>query len=414
MKILSGNLEDAGRVSDAQGYNTSLSKCVECGNRYRLIMKLTKNANGAVTVPAVAVGARSLDFDTFNASLLVEGDGQIEVTENNKLIDLCGLDEWSAICRVLHEASAEREKKNKKAEAERLAADTGQPIDQLALQREIDAIDLDYFGGKAANGEKINPNKYPIMSDLMVKTVCQCAVIKLDASGVPDLDNVTIATFSMNKKKRQQIKNLITNKDYCNPDKGYIEVGYDYIGANKKQAGQNASFQGIAESLSISAQFKDAWDRTQSGILDRLYTDPEQIMAKDRNLNSEKTPKDVITGIKKYAANNPAVVANIVLDSDTTRYNVEKILNAGIADKIPKVKASLEEILEEVKSERGTVTETPEAEKVPEATVSEGRKEEAVAQAMSMIMNNNTDGTMDTFDDITGDLSDLDDIPDIE
>lgn len=349
--IIANGLAACSQLKDKQGFDDSLSKVVALNGNHRLFFKTMVQADGSVSIVAAAVPGRSCGFEETGATWITLGDGQLEVDDMGKYKDVSGLQPWGRIASIIHDARAEREKKNKEREAQQLAEEQGTPIDQVQLQKSLDAIEEKYHGGKSASGKNIPPDVSPMLSGLQIKIVTQCLVVKLDASGNPDWGNAKTAAIELSNAKKNKLLELLKDPAAFNAENGYLEVGYKYIGASTKEAGQAASFDPIAESVSLKVQFPELWVQQGDAKVKGLASDGMQVVARNRNLSSNKGPKDIIAAIKKWCATNPACLTTLNLTSDDVKRQAKNLVEFGLVDAVPKVKGSLMEIIREQESE---------------------------------------------------------------
>jgi hypothetical protein len=251
-----------------------------------------------------------------------------------------------------------REKKNKEAEAQRTAEELGKPIDQVALAKALEGIELKYNGGKTANGKKINPDKSPAISGLQQKMTTQVLVVKmLPDDKKPDWKSAQYAVLELSNAKMVELIALEDNSDYFHDDKTYLEVGYNYIGTDKKSAGQSASFQGIASSLSLEESDPQGWASFGKALVDGLVVGKtiedtaELIKSRNRNLKSSHTPAEVVTALKKWCSTNDSIFGSINYEDDATKRASKDFLDSHLLDTIPVVKEKFEKLLAEKEAE---------------------------------------------------------------
>jgi hypothetical protein len=321
-----------------------------------------------------------------------------DVSESGELKDKTGLDSWARIARVIHQAQCLSEKKNKEAEAQRTAAELGKSIDQVALAKALEGIELKYNGGKTANGKKINPDKSPAISGLQQKMTTQVLVVKmLPDDKTPDWKSAQYAVLELSNAKMVELIAIEDNSDYFHDDKTYLEVGYNYIGTDKKSAGQSASFQGIANSLSLEESDPLGWASSGKALVDGLVVGKtiedtaELIKSRNRNLKSSHTPAEVVTAFKKWCSTNDSIFGSINYEDDATKRASKDFLDSHLLDTIPVVKKRFEELLAEKEAEEGksngeeaAETSTPAADTPVEPTFEE-TEQKNLQQAAAII-----------------------------
>lgn len=357
--ITANSLRSGKRAKDAQGSDPHLSKAVELNGRYRLFFRtMTDPEEGIVDIAAAMVPGRSLDFDICGTSFIPYTKEMYKTVEGDIPDDLTGLKSWARIARVIHDAQCVREKKNAEAEAQRTATDLQQPIDTLSLNRALEGIELKYHGGKAADGTNIMPKEQPAISGMQQKLSTQLLVVKLLPSGAPDWKNAKYAVLELSKTRITELITILDDPNYCDPTLDWVEVGYDYIGADKQAAGKAAKFSGIAKSLSLSEAFKAEWEQFgKSKVADiangkDLDEVAEIMRSRNRNLKGGKGPNDIISAFKTWCAKNAAVFAAINFESDNVAYSAKDFLDAHIVDSIPSIKAKFEEIVREQEAKK--------------------------------------------------------------
>ena len=369
--IMACGLKASKKAMDSRGSDKHLSKVVELNGNYRIFFRqlpLEKpfrvgedgtpyDEDGEMIEKDLAVAmvpGYVLDYDVCGSSFFAFSEGQFETNQYGDVIDTTGLSNWCRIASVLFDAQCAREKKNAEAEAQRVAQDMQQPVDQLALAKTLEAIELTYHGGKAADGTAIYAKKNPIISsNVKTKITTQIAVVRLLPNGAPDWKNAQYAVWEMSRTKFEEIVAIASDKNFSQANKSYIEVGYNYVGADKKAAGKAAKFQGIVPSMSLEAAFPAEWETAGKKFIDGLvtaetiYDAGELVVARNRNLKSGKTPNDIITAIKQWCAKNAAVFASIDFTNDFTKRAASAFLEAHIVDSVPMVKEKFEAIVAE-------------------------------------------------------------------
>lgn len=376
-----GTLRAGVRARQAQGYDNSLSKSVELNGKYRLFFRIAKPGdvayveNGqqvlveAPDIIACTVPGRSLDYKALGYGYIPfdEKLGQIQIDDSGKYTDTSGLAPIARIAKVLHAAQCEREKKAAEKEAKEAAESLGQQIDTVTLARTLEGIEQKYHGGKAANGQNVLATVQPVVSRLQQKITIQICVVKLDPTGKPDWDNAVYAVFEASNARANELFALIDNPEYCRPEDGFLEVGYDYIGKDKKEAGRNAKFQGIAASLSLKTQYPEEWAKAGQakvdGIVHGATVEETANMMKARNMSVARaiSPNDVISAFRKYCATNAAVFASIDMEADSTKWAAQDFLESHLLDAYPVVKQKFIDLKAAMDKESGNASNDLEA-----------------------------------------------------
>lgn len=383
------SLRGGQKLRNTQGGDRALSKLLELGNNYRLFFKtfveveeirdeagnvLERNEYG--NIRAAVVPGRTGDYKVIGTSFIPYTDEMYTVDPiTGQFEDVTLLKDWARIARVLFEAQCNREKKNAEAEAQRAAEEIGRAVDTHSLSNALEAIELKYHGGESAKGDKIMPDVSPaISSNIVFKVSTRIAVVKLAPNGTPDWKNAKYAVYETSKAKTDELIVLLDNPQNFNKDNGYLEVGYSYIGDDKKKAGQSAKFQGIAASVSLAETYPAEWAAIGKAFVDNIATgnDQEQIdFIRSRNIafKNGKTPSDVVASYRKWCATNQAVFGSINFEDDAVAKAAQLFLENHLVDSMPKQLAAFQQLVEENNKKRAEEEEAREASDVAEETV---------------------------------------------
>ena len=350
--ISSTSLRAGKKIKDSQGSDKHLSKAVELNGKYRVFFPAINTDDGYVDISAAMVPGRTTNFDICGTGFIPYTETMYTKNDIGDITDTTGLQAWARIMRVIHNAQCVREKKSAEAEAIRTAQELGKDVDQVSLSRSLEGIELKYHGGKAADGTRINPSVNPGISGIVQKMSTRVAVVKLLPNGAPDWKNAQYAVFEISRTRMDQLIALLDNPNYTDPSKGYLEVGYDYIGSEKKDAGK-AAFQGIVPSMSLELMFPGEWAETGKNFIDNLVlqgeSDPvkiaEFLRGRNRNLKGGKTVNDIITSVKKWCAENEAVFGSIDYEDEATGWAAKDFLESHLVDSIPLAKSKFEELV---------------------------------------------------------------------
>lgn len=370
------------RANDSRGTDDHLSKVVELNGKYRLFFSTSFDQDAGVTdIHAIVQPGRSCNFEIAGTSFVSYTPEMCDINELGDIDDKTGLTAWARIARVLHNACCIKEKKSKEREATEAAEQLRQPVDQVSLQRALDGIELQYHGGKAADGTRISPSINPAISGMQYKTSTRVLVVKLLPDGRPDWKNAKYAVYEISKARMTELIALLDDPNYCDPATGYLEVGYDYIGSDKKTAGK-AKFQGIAKTLSLQNLYGQDWTDVGLKMVDEIVpstlNNPKEIAeflrGRNRNLRGSAGPNDVVTSMRKWCAENAAVFAFFDYEEDTTKYAAKDFLESHLVDSIPAVKEQLEDLAKTIDAKSGSATaseETAEQQAEPAQTMKE-------------------------------------------
>lgn len=348
------------KAKDKQGSDQHLSKVVELNGKYRLFFRTVEVEPGLRDLAVAVVPGRSLNYDICDASFIAYSDSMYDMDEAGVINDKTGLDSWARIARVIHQAQCLREKKNLEAEAERTASELSKPVDQVALAKATEGVELKYNGGKAADGTRISPKVSPAISGVQQKMTTQLLVVKLNPDGTPDFKNAQYAVLEISNQRMNEILALIDNPAYFSNDRDYFEVGYDYIGADKQAAGKAAKFQGIADTLSLAKLYPIEWETLGKNLVNGLANGrtieetAEIIKSRNRNLKGTRTPAEIISSLKKWCANNAAIFGSINYEDEATGRAAKDFLSSNLLDSVPAVKAKFEELVAASESKKPT------------------------------------------------------------
>lgn len=364
---MANTLRGGQRAKDSQGSDKHLSKCVELNGKYRLFFRTRPASDdpGLIDVWACTVPGRPADLEVCHTTFIPYNDSMVNIGEDGSVTDITSLTSWSRISKVLYEARCTREKTNAEEEQKRTAAQMGKDIDILALNKAINAIEERYHGGESASGQKIYPTESLILGNMQLKLTTRLLVVKLLPDGTPDFTNAQYAVLELSNGKVQELLKILNDKNYNNTGKNYIEVGYDYTGASKQAAGQNASFQGIADTLLTEVQYASLWESKGKSMVENIIPDDsnlfsiqdleerekaerrisDYIKGRNRNLKGGTTIKDIESSITKYVSSNEALFVSINWEDDSTRYAASDFLKYNLADSVPKIKQQFEAIV---------------------------------------------------------------------
>ena len=356
--ISANSLRSGKRAKDVQGSDPHLSKAVELNGQYRLFFRTWPVEDGLMDIAAAVVPGRSCDFDVCQTSYIPYTKDMYETDEIGVIDDKTPLKSWARIARVLHQAQCIREKKGAEAEAQRTAAELGSAVDPVSLARALEAIEIKFNGGKAADGTNIAPSKQAAISGMQQKMSTQLLVVKMQPNGAPDWKNSKYAVLEISKSRMTELITILDDPNFTDPNKDYLEVQYNYVGADKKSAGQAAKFQGIAESMSLAKMFPSDWETHGKKLVDGiakgadLDATAEIMRSRNRNLKAGKGANDVISAIKTWCAKNAAVFASINFETDEVSWAAKDFLDSHLVDAIPSVKAKFEAIVQEQEKQK--------------------------------------------------------------
>lgn len=351
---VTGGLRGASALKESTKSYAKAKDIIKLGQNHRLIFKLNKDEEGNYVNDIVAafMWGRKLDNDIFKRSFFPLRN--CEMGSNNKPIDNSGLAAWQRISRCIFDTQAKLEKEDAANEAERVAEKTGEPIDKTDLAEKCKKIDIAYYGDPDATPQVYATKQVAIgRMDMLIAGECWAIPIKEDGS--PDWKGSGIISIDLgSNKKREQLFSLLDNADYCRVGDGYLEVGYDYRGTSRVEAGRNAAYQGIAQSLSLAVKFPTEWEANKDK-LNRLADTGEDIKSKNFQMSADISANDIITKLKHWLSTKKLILPSIDVTADNTKYCVEDLLESGLVDGM-KIQAELIELANKVRAEKGEGT----------------------------------------------------------
>lgn len=345
MKVLASTLGKATKLRSAQGTVQNMSKVMELGNSYRIFIPTVLTDQGAPDILIATVPGRKLNYEKLGRSFIALDD--YDVDENDKVTDLSGLQPYSRISRVLFDAARREEIAKTEREAKATADQMGTEIDVVALKQAIREIDLRYNGDRDVK-PAIYATENPLISKVTLETATEVVLVPLDTEKKPIWSKAQSAALPISAKKEAQLTSLVHNPDYCDPNAGYLEVSFDYVGTDKKTAGQNAVFQGVSNELSLKNKFPDDWKaNSKEVIISRLVKTAEAIASRNMTMSSRTTVKEVIELFNKYVSKHPLILLNIDFESDTTKGVAKDMVDLKVAADVPKVQERLISLVQE-------------------------------------------------------------------
>lgn len=350
MRTLATGLSGAMRVKDSQNRVRNLSKVVALGGSYRLFFPMG-DVDGVRDMVVAAVAGRQLDFKRLGRSFVVLPEKYYEVSETGRITDKSELRKYAVISRALLDAERREEIARAERDAKTTAEQMGVDIDVVALKQAIREIELRYNGDRDAKPQPIYADENQMVSGVKVEIATEVVVVPLNSNKEPEWGKAVSAAIPLSDRKMSQLSALVSNPDYCDPEKNYIEVSYDYIGTDAKTAGQNAVFQGVSKELSLENKFADGWAANGGTIMARLPKDSEAIKARNMTMSSSTTIKEVIELFNKYVSKHQLILLNLDLEDDLVKAAAKDMVELNIAADAPKVQEKLIAIVEAQRAE---------------------------------------------------------------
>lgn len=449
---LGGSLRAGAAISNSQGGDMPLSKVVELDGNYRIFfstfmseIEVKDQDTGEVVetitegdIRAAVVPGRTGDYEKIGTGFIPYTSDMYEIDPiTDHIVDLTPLEDWGRIARVIFEAECIREKKNAEAEAERSAKELGKPIDPIALSKSLEGIEQKYHGGTAQDGEtQVMPSVSPMLStNIQLKISTRVLVVRLSADDTPDWKNAKYAVYEISKTRMQDLIGMLNNKKYFRGE--YLEVGYNYTGPNRKEAGKNAKFLPIVKSESLEETFPALWKAQGKAKVDQICqgdTGEKQVQfmrSRNRSFRGTVSPKDAISAMRKWCSTNQAVFGSIDFADDSVARAATLFLENHLVDDLPFALAEFKRLADEnakgnTDEEDNATEETTEqaGPTIEDMEVAQARQaastqvdESAVAKAMSQFASGAVDsqnlravqdaGNIDISAGDMGDLGDL-------
>lgn len=344
--VTDGTLEGNMKLSAEQEFMKSLSKALEAGNTYRLFFPLGTTASGKKNIIAESDYGRNLDYDRLKVGYYSVED--MEKGADNRLHDTSIMQSYARMSRVLYDAEATYTAEKAKREAKEEAAALGTEVDEKTLAVTLDRIKLAYYGDNTVT-PAIKPTKKRLIGSATVKTFTEAVVVKVDSNGVPDMNTVNVVSLELSKTKKEQINNIVNNKDYLIHD-DILEIGYSYLGKDKQEAGRNATFQGISRDTSVM-KCTELWPALEREIKSKLTYDKEVLYNRIPSLRKKVTKKEVISAFKTYISKQRILFAYVDYEDDNFKWAAKDFLEEGIGTESPKFTAEVQREVEAQKEE---------------------------------------------------------------
>lgn len=356
-KLLGTALRTGKKFKTGSATLPSLTKDLIPGKTYRLFTR-TYEVDGQATkeVLLAQVAGRKLDKEICGVSYYAFSESQIDISDDGVITDKTEFTKWSRIMRVIFDARCQSEKDEAKRKALEVAERTGQQVDELALIRKYDAIDRKYYGSKEEN-RTIYATEKPAIQSLGVTAIAEFLLVPLDETGRPIFKDASYRVRELSNTLRDQLAKLSSDPNYNNPANDYMEIAFTFgsaeDGNDRAAAGRKSTYNGVAQSLSISAMYPDLWEKEGKALVDGLCSglkDPEEaagaIISHDFNTARTSAVADVITAITKWCSNNLILFGSIDYKADRTKYAAKDLIESGLVNTMPKVMSSLQELVE--------------------------------------------------------------------
>lgn len=363
-------LKQGKSMSSRPQFVPSLSKDAIPGRTYRLFFPKVKtpildesgNPTGQVEdnfMLSYVVG-RDLNYEIFNkVGFMTYKNEWFDMEDINIFKDLTGTDSYAKIMRAAFDASCEKEKAEAERQAKELAAQNGGKVDERALFRKLDNIDIKYHGRPAEDGvQAIYATERPAISGLhgMLITECLRVPMKTDTN-TPDWSAATYHYKRCSKQFIQQLIDIVDNPAYNRDDTDYVEISFKYgsDGQKPSEAGRESVYNPVAKELSLEVLYPKDWsdigkDKV-AGIAggERDAEAAAEAVMKDAGYSNIRiTPQELASAVKKWAATNLAVFTHMDMDAQETQRAAKDLISCGILDGLADIKAKVVKMVEEL------------------------------------------------------------------
>ena len=365
------SLKQGKKMSSRPQFVQNLSKDAVPGRTYRLffpkVLTPELDENGSPTgnmeenfMLSHVIG-RDMNFEIFNkVSFMVYETGWYEMEDVNNFKDLTGVDSYARIMRAAFEASCEKEKADAEQQAKDLAAQNGGKMDERALYRKLDNIDMKYHGRPAEDGvPAVYATEKPAIGGLhgMLITECLRVPMKTDTN-TPDWSQATYHYKRCSAQFIQLLIDTMENPAYNREGSDYVEFTFKYgsEGQKKSEAGRDAEFTPISKDLSLEVMFPDSWNEIGKSKVDGIASGERDAHAaadavlKNAGYGTARlTPKECETIVKKWASSNLVIFTKMNVEAQETQRAAKDLIKCGILDGLADIKSKVEQMIEEGK-----------------------------------------------------------------
>ncbi len=362
-------LKQGAKMASRPTFVKSLSNNAIPGRTYRLFFpKVKRQVEDEYGNPmgesednfmmAYVVG-RDLDMNVFNhVSFMTYKQEWFEMLDTNTFKDLTGVNSYFRIMRAAFEASCEKEKADAEQQSKELAAQNGGKIDERALFRKLDNIDMRYHGRPAEDGvPAVYASVKPAIGSLhgMLITECLRVPMKTDTN-TPDWANASCHYKKCSKKFIQQLIDIMDDPAYNRSDADYIEITYKYgsDGQKPSEAGRDSTFTPVSRDLALETLYPSEWESIGREKVNKVAGgDRDAAAAADAVLKESGygsvriTPQELASTVKKWASTNMVIFTKMNLEAQETVKAAKDLVSCGILDGLADIKAKVEQMAEE-------------------------------------------------------------------
>ncbi len=379
MKVMAGGLKEAMSMEAAKNGTKSLSKSLSVGTKYRLIFRKV----GENELLVASAFGRNLDYNALGATFMGFEDDELEYNPETRLYkDVTVIPRYVRMARVLHAAACEREKRAAEALIRKTAEDMGNSVHPEDIAKAVEQVQQKYFGNRDVK-PAVAPEVKPVISGVTTPHIIEAYAIPLDSQGKPEFQKGFVGTVELKNNKMTKLASILQTADYNNQARDYLEVGFDYLGKDKAEAGREAKYEGVAESLLLETKFPDLWEANKDDIFRSLSKTEDEVFSRCITFKFARSVKDVVAAFNKYASTQASTLSCIDFESEDVKGAAEDFVELDIVKRAPKILTKFNTILAEQKSaeQAGAAAEDAEVEDVTEAKrLSEVKKISELAQ----------------------------------
>lgn len=399
MKLLKGGLTGALTMELSKNGTKNLSKDLVPGTKYRIFFRKV----GKTELLVASTFGRSLDYKALGGSFMGFEDSEIEYNEETQTWkDLTNISSLCRMARVLHKAACERETRETIDRIKKEAEELGQKINEVTIAEAARRLRVKYFGDSDVKPAVI-PEVKQVISGVTTPHIIEAYAIPLTSTGTPEFTKGFVGTVELKSNKIRSLAAILQDPAYNMQDRDFLEVGFDYLGKDKAEAGRNASYNGIAESLTLESMFKDAWDANKDDIFNRLSKTEEEVFNRCVMFKFAMSAKDVVAAFNKYVSTQGLTLTCIDFESEDTIKAAEDFLELDAVKHAPKILTKFGEIAAKKKADAAPADQA-------EAEVAEQVKSDEqafnTAQEVSKIKSIEELSKTPEYDMVSGDIDD--------
>lgn len=340
MKLLKGGLTGALTLELSKNGTKNLSKNLVAGTKYRIFFRKT----GRTELLVASTFGRSLDYKALGGSFMGFADEEIEYNEETHAWkDLTNIASLCRMSKVLHKAACERETQEAIERVKKEAETLGQTINEVTIAEAARRVHVKYFGDSDVKPAVI-PEVKQVISSVTTPHIVEAYAVPLTSTGTPEFTKGFVGTIELRSNKIRSLASILQDPAYNLENRDFLEVGFDYLGKDKAEAGRNASYNGIAESLTLEAKFKDAWEANKEDIFSKLSKTEEEVFNRCAMFKFAMSSKDVVTAFNKYVSTQALTLACIDFENEDTIKSAEDFLELDAVKRAPKILTKFGEI----------------------------------------------------------------------